>query len=260
MFDNDDYDKIFVFTLRNASSYDFVGGIFFNKEHYPRAEYDLIGIVSDIVGDGISLFDEIEKIESALDSSGYGFINADDFLNIVIEFNYCFYGDYIVKNKKSYAFLCAQLVEECFPDGIKYEDEDMNRLRTLAKERFGDLDLPDNDRSLWTRLCTHLVQRGRATYISPKKVFVEKDLMAELKAYVDSSPLNEIFFKEIYAEFEGVLMMTTNIDNASFLHGVFAYYYPHEYIYSRDSLSKRDAEETQTMASPSTSQRMSSPL
>ena len=249
VFDNDDYDKIFVFTLRNASSYDFVGGIFFNKEHYPRAEYDLIGLVSDIVGDGISLFDEIEKIESALDSSGYGFINADDFLNIVIEFNYCFYGDYIVKNKKSYAFLCAQLVEECFPDGIKYEDEDMNRLRTLAKERFGDLDLPDNDRSLWTRLCTHLVQRGRATYISPKKVFVEKDLMAEMKAYVDSSPLNEIFFKEIYAEFEGVLMMTTNIDNASFLHGVFAYYYPHEYIYSRDSLSKRDAEETQTMAS-----------
>ena len=249
VFDNDDYDKIFVFTLRNASSYDFVGGIFFNKEHYPRAECDLIGIVSDIVGDGISLFDEIEKIESALDSSGYSFINADDFLNIVIEFNYCFYGDYIVKNKKSYAFLCAQLVEECFPDGIKYEDEDMNRLRILAKERFGDLDLPDNDRSLWTRLCTHLVQRGRATYISPKKVFVDKDLMAEMKVYVDSSPLNEIFFKEIYAEFEGVLMMTTNIDNASFLHGVFVYYYPHEYIYSRDSLTKRDAEETQSLAS-----------
>ena len=249
VFDNDDYDKIFIFTLRNASSYDFIGGIFFNKEHYPRAEYDLIGIVSDIVGDGISLFDEIEKIESALDSSGYGFINADDFLNIVIEFNYCFYGDYIVKNKKSYAFLCAQLVEECFPDGIKYEDEDMNSLRILAKERFGDLDLPDNDRSLWTRLCTHLVQRGRATYISPKKVFVDKDLMAEMKVYVDSSPLNEIFFKEIYAEFEGVLMMTTNIDNASFLHGVFVYYYPHEYIYSRDSLTKRDAEETQSLAS-----------
>jgi hypothetical protein len=51
VFDNDDYDKIFIFTLRNASYYDFVGGIFFNKEHYPRAEYDLIGIVSDIVGE-----------------------------------------------------------------------------------------------------------------------------------------------------------------------------------------------------------------
>ena len=38
--------------------------------------------------------------------------------------------------------------------------------------------------------------------------------------------------------------MTTNIDNAAFLHGVFAYYYPDEYVYSRDSLSKRDAEET----------------
>ena len=249
VFDNDDYDKIFIFTLRNASSYDFVGGIFFNKEHYPRAEYDLIGIVSDIVGDGINLFDEIERIESALDSAGYGFIEADDFLNIVIEFNYCFYGDYIVKNKKSYAFLCAQLVEECFPEGIKYEDEDMNRLRCLASERFGDLDLPDNDRSLWSRLCTHLVQRGRSTYISPKKIFVDKDLMEEIKSYVDNSPLSEIFFKEIFAEFEGILTMTTNIDNAAFLHGVFVYYYPHEYIYSRDSLTKRDAEETQSLAS-----------
>lgn len=249
VFDNDDYDKIFIFTLRNASSYDFVGGIFFNKEHYPRAEYDLIGIVSDIVGDGINLFDEIERIESALDSAGYGFIEADDFLNMVIEFNYCFYGDYIVKNKKSYAFLCAQLVEECFPEGIRYEDEDMNRLRSLALERFGDLDLPDNDRSLWSRLCTHLVQRGRSTYISPKKIFVDKDLMEEIKSYVDNSPLSEIFFKEIFAEFEGILTMTTNIDNAAFLHGVFVYYYPHEYIYSRDSLTKRDAEETQSLAS-----------
>ena len=247
VFDNDDYDKIFIFTLRNASSYDFVGGIFFNKEHYPRAEYDLIGIVSDIVGDGINLFDEIERIESALDSAGYGFIEADDFLNMVIEFNYCFYGDYIVKNKKSYAFLCAQLVEECFPEGIKYEDEDMNRLRSLALERFGDLDLPDNDRSLWSRLCTHLVQRGRSTYISPKKIFVDKDLMEEIKSYVDNSPLSEIFFKEIFAEFEGILTMTTNIDNAAFLHGVFVYYYPHEYSYSRDSLTKRDAEETQSL-------------
>lgn len=249
VFDNDDYDKIFIFTLRNASYYDFVGGIFFNKEHYPRAEYDLIGIVSDIVGDGINLFDEIERIESALDSAGYGFVEADDFLNIVIEFNYCFYGDYIVKNKKSYAFLCAQLVEECFPEGIRYEDEDMNRLRSLALERFGDLDLPDNDRSLWSRLCTHLVQRGRATYISPKKIFVDKDLMEEIKTYVDNSPLSEIFFKEIFAEFEGILTMTTNIDNAAFLHGVFVYYYPHEYIYSRDSLTKRDAEETKSLAS-----------
>lgn len=249
VFDNDDYDKIFIYTLRNASAYDFVGGIFFNKEHYPRAEYDLPQIVSDIVGDGINLFDEIEKIESALDSSGYGFIDADDFLNLVIEFNYCFYGDYIVKNKKSYAFLCAQLVEECFPEGIKYEDEDMNRLRTLAKEHFGDLDLPDNDRSLWSRLCTHLVQRGRATYISPKKIFMDKDLMEDIKSYVDNSPLSEIFFKEIFAEFEGILTMTTNIDNAAFLHGVFVYYYPHEYIYSRDSLTKRDVEETRSLAS-----------
>lgn len=249
VFDIDDYDKIFIFTLRNASSYDFVGGIFFNKEHYPRAEYDLIGIVSDIVGDGINLFDEIERIESALDGAGYGFIEADDFLNMVIEFNYCFYGDYIIKNKKSYAFLCTQLVEECFPDGIRYEDEDMNRLRCLASERFGDLDLPDNDRSLWSRLCTHLVQRGRSTYISPKKIFVDKDLMEEIKSYVDNSPLSEIFFKEIFAEFEGILTMTTNIDNAAFLHGVFVYYYPHEYIYSRDSLTKRDVEETQSLAS-----------
>ena len=249
VFDNDDYDKIFIFTLKNSSAYDFVGGIFFNKEYYPRAMNDLIGIVSDIVGDGINLFDELERIESALDSAGYGFITADDFLSIVIEFNYCFYGDFIVNNKKSYTVLCAKLVEEFFPNGIKNEEEDLKRLRTLAKEHFGNLDLPDNNRSLWSGVCTHLVQCGRATYISPNKIFIDKDLIEEIKSYVDKSPLSEIFFKELFAEFEGILTMITNIDNASFLHGVFVYYYPDEYIYSRDSLTKRNAEETQSLAS-----------
>jgi len=249
VFDNDDFDKIFVFSLRNSSSYDFIGGIYFNKTQYPNAENDLIGIVSDIVGEGINLFDEIEKIENALDTSGYGFLTADDFLNIVIAFNYCFYGDYIVKSKKSYSFLCAQLVEKYFPDGIRNTEEDIKRLRELSEQCFGHLDIPENDRSLWSRVSNLLVQRGRSIYISPKKIFVDKDLVEEIKSYVDNSPLSEIFFKEIFAEFEGILTMTTNIDNAAFLHGVFVYYYPHEYIYSRDSLTKRDVEETQNLAS-----------
>ncbi len=248
VFDNDDYDKIMTFALNNSDAYICVAGVYFNKLYYPNAERDLIDIVSNIVGEGINLFDEIERIESELDALGYGFINAEDFLNIVIEFNYKFYGDYVVKNKKSYTFLCSKIIEKYFPEGITNDAADMQRLKALTEQEYGKLDMPDNDRSVWTRVTEVLVQCGRSKYISPSRICIEKDVLTEIKSYIDNSPLNELFFKEIFAEFEGILFMTSNVDNAYFLHGVLAYYYPNEYIYSRDSLSKHDSHESVNLA------------
>jgi len=52
----------------------------------------------------------------------------------------------------------------------------------------------------------------------------------------------------LFAEFEGLLMMMTNIDNHQFLHGVLKYYYPADYSYSRDFLSKETGEAGQSLA------------
>ena len=238
IFDNDNYDCIVVSVLKNSQEYTFFAGIFYNVHYYPDVSAEMLRITSEIVGEGISLFQEVERIESILEANGYGFLSVEDFLNIIISLNYCIYGDYIVKNKKSYGYLCAQIAEKFFPQGISNNSEDLSRLRRLVHEKFGDLDLPDIDRSLWTRLCAYLVQRGRSVYISPQRIRISQALLEEIKEYIDNSSLSEIFFRELFSVFEEKLSQFSNIDNASFLHGVIAYYYPNEYVYTRDSLQK----------------------
>ena len=244
--DNEIYRKAVVHTLRERKEYFSFGSpaVFLDATSFPKAEADLATLAESIVGDGINIFENEDVIDAAFEEAGYGFLGAEDLLELLIKYEYVFYGDYAVKNAKSYAKLCAQIVADEFPEGITNSDEDLNRLRTLAKERYGDLDIPANNRSFFTRVTVHLVLRGRSQYIAPRYIYADESIIAEIKAYIDASKQRDLFYSEIFAEHEGLLLMMTNIDNPWFLHGVLTYYYPNEYTYSRDFLSKDSGEQT----------------
>lgn len=244
--DNEIYQKAVVYTLRERKEYISFGSpaVFLETNSYPKAETELAALTEDIVGDGINIFDSEDAIDAAFEEAGYGFLGAEDFLELLIKYEYVFYGDYAVKNAKSYARLCAQIVADEFPDGITNSDEDLNQLRALAKERYGDLDIPANNRSFFTRVTAYLVLRGRSQYVSPKYIYADESIIAEIKTFIDASKQRDLFYSEIFAEFEGLLMMMTNIDNPWFLHGVLVYYYPNDYTYSRDYLRKDSGERT----------------
>lgn len=248
--DNEIYANAVMYTLRETESFKSFSSplIFFETSSYPDVDRTLKELASDIVGDGINIFESAEEIEKALDAAGFGFLNADDFLGLLIDLDFTFYGDYVLQDRKSYGRLCARIVEEYFPDGISNTKEDMDLLRNLTKQQYGDLDLPDSDRSVYARICDYLILRGRSKYIAPGKVFVDKDILAQIKDYIDNSKQKDIFYSELYAEFEGLLTMLTNIDNHQFLHGVLRYYYPADYSYSRDFLSKETGEAGQSLA------------
>jgi len=195
-----------------------------------------------LAGAGVNVFESADKIEDVLESAGFGFITSDDFLGILIDLDYTFYGDYVLKNRTSYGWLCARIVEEEYPDGISNTKEDMIRLRELVQQKYGDLDLPESDRSVYARLCNHLILRGRSKYIAPSRVYADESILSEIKSYIERSKQKDIFYSELFAEFEGLLLMMTNIDNAQFLHGVLRYHYPADYSYSRDFLSKESGE------------------
>ncbi len=247
LFDDEVYNKMLAFSLKNSDCYDYIGGIYYNKEYYPTVERDLIGVVADIIGEGIKIFDEMERIESGLAKAGYGFLDVEDFFCIVIDFKYKFYGEYVVRGKKSYAFLCSKIIEQNFPDGIKNEVEDLKLLRQLAEQEFGQLDIPENDRALWTRITEMLVQCGKSKYISPDRICIGRDSLQEIRNYIDKRPESELYYSEIFSEFEGVLLITSNIDNPYFLHGVLLYYYPNDYKFTRDRLLKFDAVESKNL-------------
>lgn len=251
---NPTYAKAIEFTIEeNGGFYLVASELWLEKEFYPECENRLKALIEEIVGEGINFFEASETVEKHFEKAGFECLGADDFLGMLIEFDYKFYGDYVLKDKKSYAFLCSKIVEDIFPDGISFVDEDLAQLRKVAMERFGDLDLPESNRSLFARLCEHLILRGRSQYIAPSKVYVEKEILADIIDYIDNCKQKDIFYNELYAEFEGLLMMMTNIDNPQFLHGVLRYYYPANYSYNRDYLSKETGEAGQSLADRITS-------
>lgn len=251
VFDNDNYDKIIISALKNCSSYEYLdfAGTFVRKHAYPNAEIKLQKLAEEIVGEGINLFEKLEEIEETLSASGYGFVTEDSFLNLLIKHNYKFYGDYVLKTRKSYGLLGAKIVAEEFPDGIQVSSNDeISCLRKSLEEKYGYLDIPENNRSFITRVSRFLVQRGRSQYISPKNIVIDDTVLGDIKKYIDSLPMQDIYYNHIFAEYEGILMMTSNIDNPGFLHGVLAWKYPDEYSYTRDYLRKYNTAETASLA------------
>lgn len=247
VFDNDNYDKIIISALKNCSEYTYLdfAQTFVYRKDFPDIEDKLQQIAAEIVGDGINLFEELGKIEFALSSAGYGFITTDSFLELLIKYNYKFYGDYVIKTRKSYGLLCAEIVADEFPNGIHTNSKDeIAHLRAALESKYGKLDVPENDRSFISRTVSYLVQAGRSTYIASKNIVVDDSVLLDIKSYIDNLNQRDIYYNQIFAEYEGILMMTSNVDNPAFLHGVLVWRFPNDYTYSRDYLRKPDAGET----------------
>lgn len=73
-------------------------------------------------------------------------------------------------------------------------------------------------------------------------------MLLDIKAYIDNLTYQDVYYNQLFAEYEGILMMTSNVDNPGFLHGVLAWRFPDDYVYSRDFLRKPDAAETASLA------------
>ena len=251
IFDDDNYDKVIVASLKNCSEYTYLdfAKTFVRNAEYPDAEDKLQELAAEIVGDGINLFEKLDEIESALSSAGYSFVTADGFIDLLIKHNYKFYGDYVIRTRKSYGLLCAEIVADEFPNGLHTsDDEEIARLRSALEAKYGKLDVPENNRSFINRIVSFLVQAGRSTYIAPKNIIIDDDVLLDIKAYIDKLTYQDVYYNQLFAEYEGILMMTSNVDNPGFLHGVLAWRFPDDYVYSRDFLRKPDAAETASLA------------
>ena len=244
LFDDDDLDKIAMYNLKNSDQYEYLSfaELFLKKESpNQNTTVKLYDLAKDFVGEGIDLYSELDNLDDMLSDAGFDFLDVTAFLNFLVESNAHFYGDYVTYDKKSYSFLCFKIVEQYFPKGIKLNDEaDIERLRGLVEEKFGDVELPKNNHALSSALSKVLVISNRGVATSINNLQFEYDTMVTIKEYIDENPLNTLYYREIFDEFEGLLAITTNIDNYYCLHGVLKYCFPNEYDYARDTFSKKD--------------------
>lgn len=239
------FDRIFIHTCKRIEEFDYFdfADTFVLKDS-AMTEENLVEIIEDYIKDGINLYEKIEDLEDVLLSNGYEFIDLGRIINLANKYNYTILGEFIFRRRPTYGLLCANIVKQAFPKGIKLNqndespEEDLLILRKIVQERYGDIGLPKSDRALSARISEYLVLSNRGMVIHPDHIHLDANLVNDIKRYIDTSDNTRLYYAEIFAEFEGILKLTSNIDNHNFLHGVLQYYYPHAYNYSRDFLIK----------------------
>lgn len=243
-FDDDDYDTVIMHALKESPSLEYLAfaDMFIKKEVPDQNTYSkLHKLTEEFIGEGIYFFASLQQLEEMLNNSGLDFISAEAYLNYLIEIKAYFYGDLVVLKKLSYVTLCTMVVDKYFKDGINlYSDEDMDLLRQYVYKEFGNCELPEQNRTLGTRLSDQLItcDRGKAKTIN--NIHYDASVIEEIKGYIDNSSFKTLYFSEIFTEFQGVLAFTSDITNYHGLHGVLALLYREEYDFSRDCITKKD--------------------
>lgn len=248
LYDNDDFDRVIIYVCKLLDEYEFLdfAGVFVEANQDEKTEDVILQLAREFVGEGIDLYENLEELEGLFYANNLEYMSLGEFINLLQKYNYHFYKDYVVRGKASYGLLCMNIIRKHFPDGIKLSQSvgehgrDLENLRKLVTETYGEVSMPDSDRALSSTLIRFgLVLCDRGKYIAPEKIHIDEFALQNIKQYIDEKEEEIVYYTEIFAEFEGLLSMTSSIDNYNYLHGVLMMYYPEDYEYTRDYLVKK---------------------
>ena len=209
-------------------------------------EKSLKEIMDEIVGVGVNFYDNLELIEDKLQKKGLSSLDFSDFLSFLVSRGYKLYGDFVVRSNQAYSLICYDVVKKYFPFGIKLDSDpenlDMIQLREIVKNRYGNFELPPNNKAITARITPLLVLCGRGKYCVPETIDYAIELMDDIVEYINNSDEDSLYYSEIFDAFQGRLLMETNVDNYNYLHGVLKYLYPDDFQYERDVIIKIGAQ------------------
>ncbi len=251
LYDNDNYDAIIAYTLKESENIETLAplGLFVQKTEISCEEI-LYKCIREFVGEGVFWKANIASLSDILQENGLSFIDVNEVWFYIREMGYKIYKEYVTPQAVPYGNLLATVIESEFPSGISFSDsEQVRTLREAAFERFGDLGLPEGDRPLAARLADQLVLCDRGKWISPNRIVVDLSTIETIKEYIDHSTDNIIYYQSLFNQFQGLLMMTSDIFNYHYLHGVLKYYYSEDYIFARDYLQKDSNNTSGSMSS-----------
>lgn len=244
IFDNDDYNQIVIEACHMSEDLEFLdfADVFVQiRKDKKSTEKYILDLATEFIGEGIDLYENLEELDILMTDNGFQYVGSEEFINLIQKYGYKLYGDYAIKGSKSYAFLCKKIIAKKFPNGIKlYESEELDTLRNLVKKQYGNLGIPDNDRAFTSRLTEYLVLCGRGMFTAVENINIEIETIEKIKKFIDERKESVVFYIELFTKFKELLNRTSNINNYHFLHGVLRYYYPEEYKYARDYLTKKE--------------------
>ena len=214
----------------------------FNGEQLSDALEAVIKQFSSEDGQQIIIDSQWDVISEVLEQNGIVGLEIQDMEDYLVHKNWKEYNGGFFRDRFSYSSLMLQIITNEFNNGIRiYEKSDLQKLRKIFLAVKPDVELP-SDRAISARLVDNLVLAGRGTYKHPANIYFEPDSLNDVVSYIQNSP-NEIFsYNDLYTLFSGVLSLHSDIDSPQFLHGMLKSYYPDDYTYSRDVLTKLGTE------------------
>ncbi|MEW8956411.1 sigma factor-like helix-turn-helix DNA-binding protein [Clostridium sp.] len=191
------------------------------------------------VGDIFNYYDEIYNVEVLLREYSLSFLDYEDFINYLYKKGYKSHNNYVWKGSMKLSKCYGVIVKEYFKEGIRLSDKDnIEKVKNIFKDKFGRDDFCDNARAIAARIESENVLCNRGTYISPEYIKIPKDLLRNIKEYINNSTEETILISDLFYKFQEDLKMKSNIDNRYFLHGVLKYYYGDEFIFTKDNIGK----------------------
>lgn len=207
-----------------------------NKEEFLRK---INSIILDDVPEVFNYYEGIYPMEECLEENDIGFLEYDDFISYIMKHGYKRYKDYIWKGSMKLSKCYSIIVKEYFKEGIKLSDDNsIEFVRKIFKEKFGREDVCENNRAIAARIESDNVLCDRGTYISPDYIDISVKTLEKIKMHILNFKENSIFIADLYRKFEEELLSKSNINNRYFLHGILKYYYGDEFIFTKDNIVK----------------------
>ena len=208
-------------------------------------ETDTVIIVDDDITDFARDF--VEKMPDELDVAGINeyrkaaFNDHDiptDIFDREIYAQYNLSGTHYHRYKLSLEKMYQIVLKKYYPNGMNvYDDAELGRFRSFLVNEFGEVSLPQKNRSISAAIGRCCILCGRGRYKIKENEKIPHQLLGKIYDYIMNSDRSLFFMNEIYLEFEDELL-EAGIDNRFFLQGVLREKYDNELFFRRDYVSR----------------------
>ena len=231
-------------TLKNSQQIEYLdfAEIYYYKSNFKdEIRNQIITAMQEILIRGFRFTQKKDEIINYFLDQGFDFIDESTLINLIEKSGGYFYKDYVCSQKQSYGYLCAQYIREHFPQGLNiYNEQNLQLLRKMIHQEYG-ITLPEENRAVSARIYDFLILSGRGIYTHEDNLCYDSVLIERIKSFIDMSNQDQLYYHELFAQFEQELRQMGNIKDCYALHGILVYLYPDSYHYKRDFLTKQGA-------------------
>ena len=178
-----------------------------------------------------------EELEELIDDLSQKFGVSKELIIVDIQRQYTKYGTLHSQSSPTVAFMCRYILKTRFPNGFKTGDAaEAKRFQTYLIEIFGEKKGKMTARALDAKIGEVGVLCDRGKYLHPDYLHVEKWIIDEINAFIESNEKTVVTYSEVFDELRAVLC-GSQITNRFILQGALKFY-GCKYKLTRDYITK----------------------